>query len=130
MLRRITPGTIHPPFANYCHATEVPAGARWLYLSGQVGVRADGTVPESVAEQAALCFDHISWRSSRRAAWRPPTSCVSPSYLTDPAGLRDSMAVRDRYAADPPPASTLLVVQALARPQFRIEIEADAATYK
>jgi enamine deaminase RidA (YjgF/YER057c/UK114 family) len=37
------------------------------------------------------------------------------------------MMVRDRYVGDPPPASTLMVVQALARPQFRIEIEATAA---
>jgi enamine deaminase RidA (YjgF/YER057c/UK114 family) len=38
------------------------------------------------------------------------------------------MRVRDRHVGEPPPASTLLVVQALARPQFRIEIEATAAT--
>jgi enamine deaminase RidA (YjgF/YER057c/UK114 family) len=37
------------------------------------------------------------------------------------------MAVRDRHVAPPPPASTLLVVRALARPEFKIEIEAVAA---
>ncbi len=37
------------------------------------------------------------------------------------------MAVRDRYVGEPPPASTLLVVKALARPRFKIEIEAVAA---
>ncbi|HSA82236.1 MAG TPA: hypothetical protein VLE23_15575, partial [Geminicoccaceae bacterium] len=42
MLRRITPATIHPPFANYCHATLVPSAARWLYISGQLGIRPDG----------------------------------------------------------------------------------------
>jgi 2-iminobutanoate/2-iminopropanoate deaminase len=129
MLRRITPATIHPPFANYCHATEVPAGARWLYLAGQLGVRADGTVPGSVAEQAALCFDNI--QAILAAGGMAASDLVRlTTYLTDPAGLADYMAVRDRYVADPPPASTLLVVQALARPQFKIEIEAVAATYK
>jgi enamine deaminase RidA (YjgF/YER057c/UK114 family) len=39
------------------------------------------------------------------------------------------MKVRDRHVGDPPPASTLVVVQALARPQFRVEIEATAAAY-
>jgi 2-iminobutanoate/2-iminopropanoate deaminase len=37
------------------------------------------------------------------------------------------MTVRDRYVDDPPPASTLLVVAALARPEFRIEIEVIAS---
>ena len=49
------------------------------------------------------------------------------TYLTDPADLRSYMAVRDRYVGEPPPASTLLVVKALARPRFKIEIEAVAA---
>ena len=37
------------------------------------------------------------------------------------------MAVRDRYVSEPPPASTLLVIRALARTQLRIEVEAVAA---
>jgi len=49
------------------------------------------------------------------------------AYLTDPADLAACMAVRDRYVADPPPASTLLVMRALARPVFQVEIEAVAA---
>jgi enamine deaminase RidA (YjgF/YER057c/UK114 family) len=128
MLRRITPSTIHPPFANYCHATLAPAGARWLYLSGQLGVAPDGTVPESLAEQAALCFDNLL-AILAEAGMGAADLVRLTTYLTDPAGLAAYMSVRDRYVADPPPASTLLVVQALARPQFKIEIEAVAATY-
>jgi enamine deaminase RidA (YjgF/YER057c/UK114 family) len=49
------------------------------------------------------------------------------AYLTDPNDRADYMAVRDRHVAPPPPASTLLVVRALARPEFKIEIEAVTA---
>jgi enamine deaminase RidA (YjgF/YER057c/UK114 family) len=49
-------------------------------------------------------------------------------YLTEPADLAACRAVRERHV--PAPASTLLVPQALARPQFKIEIEAIAATYE
>ena len=49
------------------------------------------------------------------------------TYLTDPADRAAYGAVRDRYVAAPPPASTLVVVRALARPEFKIEIEAIAA---
>jgi enamine deaminase RidA (YjgF/YER057c/UK114 family) len=37
------------------------------------------------------------------------------------------MTVRDRFVGSPPPASTLLVISALADPRYRIEIEAVAA---
>jgi 2-iminobutanoate/2-iminopropanoate deaminase len=37
------------------------------------------------------------------------------------------MRVRDAWVADPPPASTLLIVKALALPACKIEIEAVAA---
>ncbi len=129
MLRRITPAAIHPPFANYCHATEVPPGARWLYLSGQLGIRPDGAVPDRFADQAEACFGNLL--AILAAAGMTAADLVRlNTYLTDPADLGVYMAVRDRHVASPPPASTLLVVQALARPQFKIEIEATAATYE
>jgi 2-iminobutanoate/2-iminopropanoate deaminase len=37
------------------------------------------------------------------------------------------MKVRDKIVSNPPPASTLLIVQGFARPEFKIEIEAVAA---
>lgn len=128
MLRRLTPTGIHPPFANYCHATLVPAGARWLVVSGQLGIRPDGVVPDSVADQAAACFDNLL-AILADGDMGPADLVRLTAYLIDPADLAAYMAVRDRYVGTPPPASTLLVVQALARPQFRIEIEAVAATY-
>jgi len=126
MLRRITPATIHPPFANYCHATLVPSAARWLYVSGQLGIRPDGVIPERFEDQAEACFDNIA-RILAEAGMRMADLARLNAYLTDPADLAAYMAVRDRYVDDPPPASTLLIVRALARPQFRIEIEATAA---
>jgi len=126
MLRRITPTTIHPPFANYCHATLVQSTARWLYVSGQLGIRPDGVIPEDFEQQAEACFDNIA-RILAEAGMRTADLVRLNAYLTDPADLATYMMVRDRHVGDPPPASTLLVVQALARPQFRIEIEATAA---
>ena len=128
MLRRITPAGIHPPFANYCHATLVPAGARWLYVSGQLGIRPDGVIPESFEDQAEGCFGNIGLILAE-AGMSAADLVRLNAYLTDPGDLGAYMRVRDRHVGDPPPASTLLVVKALARPQFRIEIEATAATY-
>ena len=35
--------------------------------------------------------------------------------------------VRDEFVSRPPPASTLMIVQGSARPEFKVEIEAVAA---
>lgn len=126
MLRRVTPSGISPPLANYSHATLVPANARWLYLSGQLGILPDGTIPESCAAQAEACFANVQ-RILGEAGMAASDLVRLNIYLTDPRDLGAYMAVRDRHVADPPPASTLVVVQALARPELKIEIEAVAA---
>jgi enamine deaminase RidA (YjgF/YER057c/UK114 family) len=126
MLRRITPETISPPLANYSHAVEVPPNARWLYLAGQVGMAPDGTVPTSCADQAEACFANIL-AILAEAGMGPGDLVRLNTYLTDPADRAAYGAARDRHVAPPPPASTLVVVRALARPEFKIEIEAIAA---
>lgn len=126
MLERLTPAAIHPPFANYCHVTVVPAHARWLYVSGQLGITPDGVIPPEIEAQAELCFESL--RVILAAADMAAADLVRlNTYLTDAEDLAAYMTVRDRHVADPAPASTLLVVKALSKKQFKIEIEAVAA---
>ena len=40
------------PFGPYSHAVEVPEGSRLLYISGEVGVLPDGTMPEGIRAEA------------------------------------------------------------------------------
>ena len=126
MLRRITPETISTPLANYSHAVEVPPNARWLYLAGQVGMAPDGTVPASCADQAEACFANIL-AILAEAGMGPGDLVRLNTYLIDLANRAAYGAARDRHVAAPPPASTLVIVRALARPEFKIEIEAIAA---
>ncbi len=126
MIKRLTPGGIHPPLARYAHATEVPAGARWLVLSGQLGIAADGTIPPDAQGQAVICFENII-AILKEASMEAKDLVRLTSYLTDEADLAGYMQVRDRFVADPPPASTLLVVKSFSKKQFVVEIEAIAA---
>ena len=59
MFKALDPKSIHPPFARYAHGVEIPAGARLVATSGQLGVAPDGSVPEDVEAQADLCFRAI-----------------------------------------------------------------------
>ena len=47
------------PAAAYTQAIEVSGASRTLYISGQVGVRMDGTIPEDVAEQSRLAWKNL-----------------------------------------------------------------------
>ena len=53
---RHTPDTVAKPFGPYSHAVEVPEGSRLLYISGEVGVLRDGTVPKGIEAQAEACW--------------------------------------------------------------------------
>ena len=49
------------------------------------------------------------------------------AYVSAAEYLSGYMKVRDEFVGAPAPASTLMVVQGFARPEFKIEIEAIAA---
>jgi enamine deaminase RidA (YjgF/YER057c/UK114 family) len=122
----VTPPDIRAPFGRYSHGVEVPAGSRFVYTSGQLGARADDSVPETIEEQAEICFEAI--RAILGAAGMGLQDIVRLSaFVTKREDMRRYMAVRDRYVADPLPASTLFIVSGFTRPEFLVEIEAVAA---
>lgn len=126
MFTRYTPTAIRRPFANYAHAVEVPAGMRLLVLSGQLGIAPDETVPIGAEAQADLCFANIA--AVLAAAGTGPEAVVRlNAYVTGRQHLQGYMAARDRFVADPPPASTLVIVSGFAREEFVVEVEALAA---
>jgi enamine deaminase RidA (YjgF/YER057c/UK114 family) len=126
VINHFVPAGICKPFANYSHAVEVQAGARLLFCSGQLGISADGRIPESVEEQSVLCFEAIgSCLAEAGMGFRDLVRINA--YVTDRAYMAPYMAVRDRHVALPAPASTLMIVSGFTRPEFKVEIEALAA---
>jgi enamine deaminase RidA (YjgF/YER057c/UK114 family) len=126
MLRHLVPSQIRAPFARYSHAVEVPAGARWLLCSGQLGISASDQLPDSAEAQAVLCFEAIgACLAEARMSFADIVRINA--FVTDRTHMAPYMAVRDRYAATPPPASTLMIVSGFTRPEFKVEVEAIAA---
>jgi 2-iminobutanoate/2-iminopropanoate deaminase len=125
-MRRLTPDSIHPPFARYAHGIEVPPGHRLIFCSGQLGIGKDGIIPESVEAQARLCFQAIAAILNEGGMNFGDLVRVN-AYVAAAESLAGYMKVRDEFISVPPPASTLLIVQGFARPEFKIEIEAVAA---
>lgn len=126
MLSHHTPETIPSPFARYSHGVEIPPGARTLFCSGQLGIAGDGAIPADAGAQTELCFKVIG--AILAAADMGFADLVRlNAYVTSRDHLPAYMAVRDRFIADPPPASTLLIVAGFAREAFKVEVEAVAA---
>jgi enamine deaminase RidA (YjgF/YER057c/UK114 family) len=126
MLKPHTPPALHPPFATYSHAIEVPPGARLLFASGQLGITKDKHVPEDAAGQADLCFRAIGEILTSAGMTYKDIVRIN-AFVTDRSYLKDYMVVRDRYVADPPPASTLMIVSGFAAEIYKVEIEIVAA---
>lgn len=112
---------------EYSLGVEVPPGARWLYVSGQVGFRPDGTVVTGFEKQALQAWKNV--RGVLMSAGMNARDIVKvTTFVTDSRHLLTYRSLREKFlGAGPYPASTLLVVTALARPEFLIEVEVVAA---
>ena len=112
------------PAAAYTQAIEVSGVTRTLYISGQVGQRVDGTIPDDFVEQS-----HIAWQNLEaqlRAAGMTLDNLVKiTTILPDLADLVAAREGRSKVLGDRRPASTL-IVGGLANPAWKIEVEAIA----
>ena len=129
-MKSLTPPDLPPPFARYAHGVELPPGQRIVRTSGQLGLAADGTVPDGAEAQARLCFDNIA--AILQAADMGVDDIFHLSaYVTDRSHMAGYMAARDAVlagrGADRLPSSTLVIVSGFTRPEFVVEVEAWAA---
>jgi enamine deaminase RidA (YjgF/YER057c/UK114 family) len=124
----LSPSAIRPPFAAYSHGTHVPAGAEWVFTSGQLGIGADDSVPTDASEQAELCFAACEAILAEAGFGRADTVRIN-AFVTDRAHMAGYMAARDAWCAGLArlPASTLVIVSGFTRPEFKVEVEITAA---
>ena len=127
-MRELTPPNIRPPFANYAHGVEIPAGWRVVQTSGQLGIGPDDAIPEDPFEQAQICFASIS-AVLKMANMLPDNVVHIRAYVTDRAHMAGYMRARDAFVQNTNclPASTLLIVSGFTRPEFKVEVEVMAA---
>jgi enamine deaminase RidA (YjgF/YER057c/UK114 family) len=110
----------------YTHATEVKAATTMLFISGQFGVRPDGSLPETFSAQATQAMENVE---ALLAASGMSFANVGKLkfFLTRNTDAPDLVKARSaRWGQSQPPAVTVLTVSALARPEYLIEIEATA----
>jgi 2-iminobutanoate/2-iminopropanoate deaminase len=117
------PDSVHPPRGRYVHQIEVSGENRLLFLSGQLGMELDGTVPDDAIAQLGVAVDNVL-RNLEAAGFEPTDLVKMTTYVVgdiDPAARREEL---DGRLGDLLPTSTLVFVAALARPEFKVEIDA------
>jgi enamine deaminase RidA (YjgF/YER057c/UK114 family) len=121
---RVNPPGVHTPQANYSHATRI---GNTLYISGQLPLDVDGhLVGAGDAEaQAEQCYANIRAIVEHLGGTMDDIVKIG-QFITDLEYRPLVARPRDRYLGAPGPASTLLVIKALAVPGALVEIEAIA----
>lgn len=127
-MKTLQPDQIAPPVARYSHGVEIPAGARIVRTSGQLGIAADGSVPAEAEAQARICFGNIA-QILAEAKMGPTDVFHVSAYVTARDHMAGYMAARDDFLSQVNilPTSTLLIVSGFTRPEFLVEVEVWAA---
>ncbi|MFC3613775.1 RidA family protein [Lutimaribacter marinistellae] len=127
-MKALNPETLRAPFAAYSHGTEIPCGMRLIRTSGQLGIEADDSIPDSPFDQAVICFGNI--RAILAEGGMTPEDVVHVTgYVTAREHMAGYMRARDAFIGDASrlPSSTLLIVSGFTKPEFKVEVEVWAA---
>jgi enamine deaminase RidA (YjgF/YER057c/UK114 family) len=112
---------------GYSHLVEV-RGGRTLYISGQLALDKTGKLmgQGDFRAQVKQVFENLKARLEEGEASFKNVIKLN-YYITDASDVQALRDVRDSYVnTENPPASTLVVVKQLVRPEYLIEVEAIA----
>src|ERR1051325_9382043 len=126
-IKRTNPPTLSRP-TGYTHVVEVSGPVKTIYISGQIAVDKDGAVvgANDMRAQAEQVFKNVE--AALAAAGAKLTDVVKMNtFATDLTQIQAYREVRTRFFGDVTPASTLVQVVHLARPEYLLEVEVIAA---
>ncbi len=124
-MRTINPDNIVKPASNYAQAVVHSSTGERLVISGQLGLRPDGTLEEGLEAQMERAWGNVF--GILVAAGFDKTHLIRATiYVTLPGQATLYRKVRDKLLNGHICANTYLEISALASPEFLVEIEAEA----
>lgn len=110
--------------AGFAPATKL---GNMIFVSGQTGTNAAGLVEGGIREQTRQAFANVEATLKAAGATMADVMKITCFLIRDTDYKAYAEERLKAFAADSQPASTTLIVSALARPEFVVEIEAIAA---
>jgi 2-iminobutanoate/2-iminopropanoate deaminase len=122
-IKRSNPPPLSKP-TGYTHVVEVTGPAKTVYIAGQIAFDKDGKVVGAgdMKAQAEQVFKNL--QAALDAAGAKFSDVVKMNtFITDMSKAPAVREVRARYFGETTPASTLVQVTSLVRPELMLEIE-------
>jgi 2-iminobutanoate/2-iminopropanoate deaminase len=115
-------GAVAQPIGPYSLAVR---SGNLVFVSGTVGWRPDGSISSDIREQCRQMYENV--RQVLTSAGSSLEDVVTTTtYLVNTSDYRALNEVRAQYFKKDPPASAVVVVKELVRPDLLVEVEAVA----
>ncbi len=117
---------IYKPFGNYSHGV-LNQQTGLLVTSGQLGIRKDGSIPDTFLGQTKVCFSNLKM-ILEEANFTIHDIMRINAFVTMRENFKDYMNERDNFLVETKikPASTLVVVTGFTKAEFLVEVELTA----
>ncbi len=124
--RAFNPETIAAPAGPYTHGVAIPPNARICFVAGQIGIDKDGNIPADFRAQADLAWQNCL-RVLEHDGMRIKDVVKVTHFLLRASDIPAYNEVRMKHLGAARPASTLLIVAGLFKPEVQVEVEMVAA---
>ena len=126
MVKRYDVNGVRSPAGRFSHVGEIGPNARLYYLAGQTGTDQQGVSPPEFEAQAELVYRNITTVLKECGLGIENIAKINV-YLIKSEHTDAWRKIQKKAFGDVVPASTLVFVSRLARPELLIEVEAVAA---
>lgn len=113
-------------FEKFGYSPAVRAGGL-LFIAGLVGIRPDGTVPESIAEQTEWALRRTAEILRLEGLTMADLVEVVSYHVDIDRNLAEFLPVKERFMSRPFPGWSIIGIEGLTRPALKIEIRSIAA---
>jgi enamine deaminase RidA (YjgF/YER057c/UK114 family) len=117
------PATVHTPLGAYSHQAEVSANARWLVLSGQLGMDKNGHLPEDTISQLEIALENV-FLNLEAAGMSRENLVKLVFYIVGTIDTEQRRSVVKNKLGDHKPCMTVMYISGLATEEIKVEIDA------
>ncbi len=124
-MKFLNPDGVVAPASNYVQAVVHDRAAERIVISGQLGLRPDGSLEQGLEAQMRRAWSNL-FAVMAAAGFERETLVRATIYVTEPGQAALCRRVRDEAFAGHSCANTYLEISGLAAPEFLVEIEGEA----
>jgi len=124
-MKTIAPDNVVKPASNYAQGVVHAAAAERLVISGQLGLRPDGTLEDGLEAQMERAWNNV-FGVMAAAGFEREHLLRATIYVTVPGQVAVYRRIRDQLLDGHLCANTYIEISGLAAPGFLVEIEAEA----